>query len=154
MQAPETREEDQDRPPWQWSIIGAVAVFLAWLPLAALLNTLVARALRSAAPPDSADISAAATPLARAVIMGANAFCFAIAALGGGYLVGRFGGRAGVRQAMTSGLVAAVVAWLLAAAQSPEKSPLVWIPLVLLLAGLGGGAAYLGGRLGRRAARG
>ena len=153
LQDEEGDEEAQDRPPWHWSGIGVIAIFLAWLPLASLVNTLVARMLRSADPADGVELAAAAPAGARAVMMGSNALCFALAALAGGYLVGRFGGRAGPKEAGVSGLLTAVVAWALAISQTPSIAPLVWLLLLLVMGSLGWVAAYLGGRLGLRGRR-
>ncbi len=75
-------ESDEDRPPWHWSAIGAVAVFIAWLPLAYIVNGPLGRLFDGGR----------GAPVAAVTL---NVAAFAAAAFGGGYLVGRFGGRAG-----------------------------------------------------------
>jgi hypothetical protein len=40
-------ESDEDRPPWHWSAIGAVAIFIAWLPLAYIVNGPLGRLSRA-----------------------------------------------------------------------------------------------------------
>ncbi|HVK69658.1 MAG TPA: hypothetical protein VM694_34610, partial [Polyangium sp.] len=40
---PPDEPDAEDRPPWHWSGIGAVATFLVWLPLAAIAAKLGAR---------------------------------------------------------------------------------------------------------------
>jgi hypothetical protein len=62
--------------------------------------------------------------------------------------VGRFGGRAGQREATASGVVAATLAWLLAMTQGRASEILVWALLLVIVALLGAGGAYLGGRRG------
>lgn len=141
-------DEAQDRPPWHWSAIGMIATFLAWLPLASIANTLVARMLRSVDPAEDAALAAAAPVKVRAIMIGLNALCFALAALAGGYLVGRFGGRAGRKEATVSGLLAAVLAWGIAVAQAQVVELLVWGLLLIAVSAIGAGAAYLGGRFG------
>lgn len=141
-------DEAQDRPPWHWSAIGMIATFLAWLPLASIANALVARMLRSVDPAEDAALAAAAPAKVRAIMIGVNALCFALAALAGGYLVGRFGGRAGRREATVSGLLAALLAWGIAMAQAQAIDILVWSLLLVVIGAIGSGAAYLGGRVG------
>ncbi|MFT3766343.1 MAG: hypothetical protein QM820_12655 [Minicystis sp.] len=123
---------DEDRPPWHWSGIGAVGVFVFWLPLALLVNGVL-------------------SPRSGAATVVLNATAFALASFGAGALVGRFGGRAGRREAAVSGLVAAVIAWLVTSIPSLRADVATLVTLVLLLAALGGigaGAAWLGGTLG------
>lgn len=149
----QTNEDDQgeDRPPWHWSGIGTVAIFLAWLPLAALGNTLLGRLLQSVDPGQGAAPSMGAVSVwVRLGIVGLNALLFGAASFAGGFLVGRFGGRAGTRQATVSGLAAALVAWALTLAKSVSAGTLGWLLLLAAIAALGAGGAYLGGRHGLR----
>jgi len=129
-------ESDQDRPPWHWSAIGAAAIFLAWLPLAYVVNGPIGEALSGRA---SAAIAAVAL----------NVTAFAVASFGGGYLVGRFGGRAGVKEATVCGVVAATIAWLLAAIQA-RSGVLVWLMLLTGMAMIGAGSSRVGGAFGLR----
>jgi tRNA-(ms[2]io[6]A)-hydroxylase len=127
-------ESDEDRPPWHWSAIGAVAVFLAWLPLAYIVNG-----------PLGGLFSGGTVAMVAAVAL--NVAAFVIGSFAGGYLVGRFGGRAGVKEAMVGGVAASVIAWALAAAQA-RSGVLVWIMLLTGMAMLGAGGARVGGAFG------
>ncbi len=121
-------EGDEDRPPWHWSAIGAVGVFVLWLPLALLINGVFA-------------VPASAAP---AIL---NAAAFALAAFTSGFLVGRFGGKAGRREATVGGVAAGATAWLIAASQG-MRDPVTWLLLLAVIGGLGGGAARAGGAIG------
>ncbi|MFO0762935.1 MAG: hypothetical protein U0359_41245 [Byssovorax sp.] len=136
-------EGDEDRPPWHWSAIGVAAIFLLWLPLAALINAALAR-LAPAADPATVPRST------QALLVGGNLLGFALACLGGGLLVGRFGAKAGPREAMVSGAAAATLAWILGVTGA-HAGPAIAALLLLLLAAVGAGAARLGGALGVRA---
>jgi tRNA-(ms[2]io[6]A)-hydroxylase len=127
-------EGDEDRPPWHWAAIGAVGVFVFWLPLAIGVNALLGG--RSGA-----------------AVVALHAAAFVLASAGSGFLVGRFGGKAGRREAAAGGLGAAGVAWLLAAAQGLHASVgtlVTWALLLAAMGALGGGAAWLGGARGVR----
>jgi MFS family permease len=126
--------EDEDRPPWHWSAIGAVGSFVLWLPLAIVVNAGLG---------------------ARGGAIGAtlNAAAFAIACFGAGLVVGRFGGKAGRKEAAIGGASVAAIAWALAAKQSMPLSLgaiVTWLLLLVAIGALGGGAAWLGGALGVR----
>ena len=148
-------EDPDERPPWHWSGIGAVLVFTSWLPLTLVSNVatraLVDRLVPAASRGDVDAHLATASPLARASLRAAmvvpGALAFAIGAAFGGWLVGRFGGRAGPREAAVAGLLSASTAWaLLAATAGLGTTWLLWAPVALV----GTVAAWLGGRLGRR----
>ena len=119
---------DEERPPWHWAVIGALGVFVLWVPLAMVINGPLAMN----------------TP---AAIVALNAAAFALAAFASGFLVGRFGGRAGRREAMVGGVAAGVTAWLVAASQG-LRGPVTWALLLALIVTLGGGAARAGGAFG------
>jgi tRNA-(ms[2]io[6]A)-hydroxylase len=146
--SPDEDNEGEDRPPWHWSWAGAIAIFLVWLPLAALINTPVARLLRGGAPADGAAEVAGAPARVRIIMVGVNVLAFLVASLAGGFLVGRFGGRAGKREAAVSGLIAAVIAWASALMQASGSAILIWALLLVFVAALGMGGAYVGGRVG------
>jgi tRNA-(ms[2]io[6]A)-hydroxylase len=147
--SPQGQEEGEARPPWQWVGFGTVAIFAAWLPLAYLAE-LVRRRVTFAwlgdaqTPEDAARALAALAPADRAKL-GVSMFLvhgagLAIAAFAGGYLVGRWGGAAGAREAALAGLAAALIASVLG------WSGISWVPLVTIaLAAL---FAWLGGRRG------
>jgi MFS family permease len=120
-------EGDEDRPPWHWSAIGAIGVFVFWVPLILAINGLL--------------------PGPGAAWIALNAAAFALACFGSGFLIGRYGGKAGRREAMVGGAAAAATAWLAAATQG-VRGPLTWVLLLAVLVAVGGGAARVGGALG------
>ena len=132
--------EEQDRTTWHWAAIGAVAVFLVWLPLAAL----AAYALRGVIEAD------AASGETRVLVLVVNGVAFAFACFVGGFLVGRYGNRAGIQQATAAGVLAATVAWTMAWVSGPVPGILLWAVVLVVLASIGGAAARLGGGLGLR----
>jgi len=142
-QAPAEAPEEE-RPPWHWSGIGAVATFLVWLPLAAIAAKLGAQMA------EDATAGGASMPLkTRVGIIGLQLAGFLISAFAGGFLVGRFGGKAGAREGAVGGFFAAALAWALAAA-SPLQGPTfaTWAALLVVLGTLGTAMGFLGGRVG------
>jgi tRNA-(ms[2]io[6]A)-hydroxylase len=135
--------DGEERPPWHWVGFGTVAIFAVWLPLAVGATALVRRAL-----PEEA--GAETPPSVRALMVGLHALAFVIATGAGGFLVGRYGEKAGRREATGSGLLAAAMAWALGISQGAQGGALVWALLLVLMATLGGGAAHAGGRMGLR----
>ena len=123
---------DEDRPPWHWAAIGTVGIFVFWLPLSFIVNGVLGMRTGAAA-----------------VVL--NVTAFAGACFGAGFLVGRFGGKAGPREAAAGGLAAAAVAWLVSAIPSLRADVAVLLTLGLLLIAMlaiAGGTAFLGGKLG------
>lgn len=140
-------EEPLPRPPWHWTAIGVVAIYLVWLPLAGLINSFVMKTFFDGM--DSTMLHYA--PLSsRVILIGLNAIAFILSAFAGGYLVGRFGKGAGHREATLCGVVAAGLAWALAYAPSPSGSVLIWGLLLICMLGMGALGAYGGARAGRR----
>jgi hypothetical protein len=85
------------RPPWQWVGFGTVAIFVVWLPLA-FGAAVVASRLGGMATAPVASIALLVVGLA-------------IAALAGGFVVGRWGtAGVGVRESALAGLAAALLA--------------------------------------------
>jgi hypothetical protein len=116
---------DPVRAPWQWVSFGALAVFVVWLPLAALTTGALA-----------ATGALAQAPTARAALFGAG---LVVASLAGGFLVGRWGTRTvGVREAALSGLVAALAAAALAWSATGAAGGAVTIAIAVPSATLGG----------------
>jgi hypothetical protein len=100
-------------------------ILTAWLPLAYLGTVLVARG----APAPGATVVAMVAPLV-------------VAALAGGFLVGRFGKPAGVREALLAGLATGLVAVALTALSGP------WSPVSLVVVAIATASAWAGGALG------
>ncbi|WP_437732532.1 hypothetical protein [Sorangium sp. So ce1335] len=136
-------DEGEDRPPWHWVALGTVATFIAWLPLAGLVNTLLRRMLEGAG-------DAEAPARVRVAMVALNVVAFALAGVAGGYLVGRFGGRAGRREAAASGAVVATLAWALALAEGAPAGALGWALLLVVMVAIGSAASYAGGSAGLR----
>lgn len=130
-------DEASTRPTWQWVVFGAVAIFVVWAPLAAAALSITAR-LAPRAPTGDPGRGEAAW------LAGLSALALAVAALGGGFVVGKAkGARGGAGDAALSGLAAAIVAVVGS-----------WIALGFNLGSLATAAiavplSALGGRLGR-----
>jgi hypothetical protein len=146
----QTKDDDDGppRPGWQWIGIGAVGTLLAWLLLAMIANPLAARVSGAADP------SEPPTPRMLVAMVVANVLALALAAGGGGFLVGRFGGaRARAREAALAGLTAAAGGYLLAVGdptRSVQGGAIGWALLLVVVGAIGAGAAWLGGRRGVR----
>ena len=118
------------RAPWQWVVFGALAVFVVWVPLAALTTAVLQRMA-----------GLAGSPFARAALFAVG---LAAAGFAGGYLVGRWGaGGVGIREAALAGLLAALVAAGLASGGGGIAGALVIVAVAVP-------AAALGGRVGLR----
>jgi len=90
-------DEATARPPWQWVGFGALAIFVVWLPLAFLAAWIASRMN-----------DAGASQVGAVVVLAAG---LALAALAGGFLVGRWGASGvGVREAALAGLASAIIA--------------------------------------------
>ena len=132
-------EETAPRRPWQWVGFGTLAIFTAWIPLAALAGVAASRL----APTEGQGQASTAAAVA---IVGAYAAALALGAGLGGFLVGRWGSaQVGSREAALAGLGAAAVA-----------AGITWVSFgpslgSLVIAALAAPAAGLGGRLGARA---
>jgi hypothetical protein len=122
------------RPPWQWVGFGALGIFVVWLPLA-WVTTLVV--LRLGGP--------SAAPVVPALLFAGS---LVLAAMAGGYLVGRWGTRGvGVREAALSGLTAGIVA---AAMGSGPLGGTLRVLVTAVAVAVAAPSAALGGRLGMK----
>ena len=138
-------EADEDRPPWHWSGFGAVGVFVLWAPLAFIVNGLLK------------GVGDAGGGRVQVVTISLNAAAFALASFGAGFLVGRFSGKAGRREATLAGFAAAAVACALTLALTAAQgmrggvvTVVAWALMFAVLTSLGAGAARAGGALGVR----
>jgi uncharacterized membrane protein YeaQ/YmgE (transglycosylase-associated protein family) len=126
------------RPAWQWVTFGALAIFVAWVPLSALAGALATRLIAHA----SEGVALRRAALLVSCVYGIE---LAVGALAGGYLVGRWGPPSvGARDSALAGLVAAAVVTIWSWASSGSSSGL---PLVVLVVPA---VAGLGGKLGLR----
>ncbi len=145
--------EGEERPPWHWIGFGAVAIFATWLPLAyaAQLVALRATEARFGSNATEAEVSLAIAAMSGAERLRLTAsqalphvLALAIAAFAGGFLVGRFGQKAGPRQAAAAGGVTALAAVLLSC-----RSGAMSLSAVVIL-GVATAFAAWGGRTGVR----
>jgi hypothetical protein len=134
-------ERDEARPAWQWVGFGTVMIFIAWLPLAYVGTAIVVRPGGGGAEtrPGGAHLGG---------VLLATLLPLALAALAGGFLVGRFGKPAGVREALVAGAATGLLAVGLTALSGPFS------PLFLLVIALATGFAGVGGVVGVRRRRG
>jgi hypothetical protein len=140
---------DDERPAWQWTLIGVLFAQCIWVPLAMLALWVVGRAL----PPGEG---------ASLVVVGAlhdrlwlwlcltapPILTYAFSCWAAGALVGRFGGSTGPKDTALMGALATLVACAI--------TSLAGVPFLLYLAALvvllpfGVGGGWLGGRFGVR----
>jgi tRNA-(ms[2]io[6]A)-hydroxylase len=145
------------RPPWHWVGFGTVAIFAAWLPLAYAAQGVVSRvvAARFGAAATAEEIGLrlgvmAAGERARlmAILALPNIFALALAAFGGGYVVGRFGTGTGPREAATAGAMTALIALALSLGGGAAGGGMAALATSLVTALLAVGFAAWGGRFG------
>jgi hypothetical protein len=147
-------DDDESRPPWHWVGFGTVAIFAAWLPLAYVAGAVSARMM---AARFGADASKEAIDLAlrtmtageRAQILATvalpNVLGLALAAFGGGVVVGRFGaGSHPARVATLSGAVTASIATFIAWGGFTAATAIAMLVTFAVAVGF----AAWGGRLG------
>jgi tRNA-(ms[2]io[6]A)-hydroxylase len=113
----EDEGEGEERPPWHWVGFGTVGIFGAWLPAMWLAqkvsDRLVARVVGNVPDAEGAARSlanASAQERFRVGLMLAipHGIALALAAVAGGYLVGRYG-KLGPREAAISGVALGIV---------------------------------------------
>jgi tRNA-(ms[2]io[6]A)-hydroxylase len=149
----EAKSDDDGRPAWHWTFIATLFALSIWVPLAMLGGWMASRVVRRLVgdvPADSiADQLASATGPSRFGLLFAVTavpiLSFAVSCVASGALVGRFGNRAGIKEAVQGCAVAAAVGALLSMAQAGWASSLASL-VVLLPAGAASG--WLGGRIG------
>jgi hypothetical protein len=149
-------DDTPSRPRSHWIGFGLVAIFTLWVPLAALAESIKHHAIVSYLGDRSGEdqIQLAIASLSdrdhtrlTAVIVIVPMLALAFASLGGGYLVGRYGGDAGIREGALAGAAAAFVAVILAWV----GSGFAWAPLISIAIAAPFGA--LGARMGLKARR-
>src|SRR3954447_7182301 len=108
---------DEDRPAWHWAVIGGVFILSIWAPLAMLSSWVASRVshhLLGDLPPNELSLRLAdASPGDRFwlwfVLTVAPILAYALSCWASGAMVGRFGGKAGAREAAMAGGFAALV---------------------------------------------
>jgi len=149
----EPASPDDGRPAWHWMLIGTLFALSIWVPLAMLSSWIAGRAVRrlvGEGPPDVvADQLATASGMTRVglwfAVTGVPILSFAVACVAAGALVGRFGNRAGVKEAAMGAALAAAVGALLSMLQAGWAFSLAGL---LVLLPVGASAGWLGGRIG------
>jgi hypothetical protein len=127
---------DEDRPAWHWTVIGLVFVLSIWAPLAMLATWCTQRIVASSAGGRlGLWLAVTVPPLV--------AYAFSCGAAGA--LVGRFGAKAGTREAAIAGALAAIVGTVLTIVGATAAAALASL---LVLAPVGVLAAWIGGRIG------
>lgn len=130
-------EGDEERPPWQWGFFGAVAIFFFWLP-----GSMIAQALATRLVGDPQAAAAHGMGAIYLKLVLPHAVALALASVGGGFIVGKFGGKAGTREAVMAGVFVTVVAAVLTFAASGFS----WVPFSTVI--LTAPFAALGARIG------
>jgi hypothetical protein len=153
--APE-EEAAEPRPTWHWVGFGTVAIFATWLPLAYGAQALHAWSLRrrfgvSGSADEIFAVLSALDPAIRRQLLwemaAPHAVALVLASFAGGFLVGRFGDRTGIREAALAGVTTSTVAALLSLS-SAGVAALVPFVLAVPFASLGG---YVGAKKKTRA---
>jgi hypothetical protein len=126
-------DEDPPRPGWQWIVFGALAIVTTWVPAAAIAGAVVAHWVAEAG-------GTAGVLRLELAAGGTYAFALAGGAVGGGYVVGRWGSRGiGVREAALAGLAAAVAAAAASWHELGATAGALLVPLLVVPAAAGGG---------------
>jgi hypothetical protein len=148
---PKALDEGEPRPAWHWVGFGAVAIFVAWLPLAWLAEATGRRLVASKVGTSEAalaELSRSERLSALAMIALPQALALALASAAGGFLVTRFGQgpktKLRARDAAFAGACVGLLALGLTFASAGFSLAAFIVPL------LATGFAALGGRLGLR----
>ena len=147
-------EAAEQRPRSHWVAIMAGFVLTLWLPLvvlAQMLGRLAVNRLIDAGDPEALASAPTGTRVAVTIaLMLPPISSFAIASWAAGALVGRFGDRAGVREAATGALFAALAACAIALLGGALRPWPVLLGSVVLLSVIAVSFGALGGRFGVR----
>jgi hypothetical protein len=139
-------------PTWQWVAFGALAIFTAWIPLAALGTGAGAAFGRWASPADELAEPTLAAEVGATVVF---VLTLGVGAVLGGLLLGRWGpAHVGLREAALAALLATLVAgavtWVSAGVSLEASAGVFLLALVAAPAAALGAALGIRGRLGRR----
>ena len=149
-------DDGEPRPPAQWTIIGAAAILLAWLPLAYASNHWYeARVASLGTHEELVAAMMRMTPMGRLsyglhLVLG-PIVTLAIASLLGGMLVGRFGQKAGANEAMFAGIVVGTIGSIIGAVQMlPQGRYDSWGIAASVLLVVAGACGRIGGWYGMK----
>jgi hypothetical protein len=150
LQAKDAPEDGDPRPGWHWVVFGAVAIFVAWLPLAYVAESIGRRLVLGrvgGGEEKLAELSRSERVTALAMIAVPQALALILAGIAGGFLVTRFGQGTRPRDAAFAGLCVGLLALGLTVAQVGASLASLVVPL------LATASAALGGIIGRRRSR-
>ena len=143
---PPSGEDESDRPEWQWVGFGVVAMFSAWLPLAAAAGMFSRRVAESmiGGSLDAAETQARLAALDAAAqrklmvsFMAPHVVALALSGVFAGFVIGKFGHGGGRAASVAAGLVC-VVAGLLAVRDLSSFVALLCVVVVAVLSARGG----------------
>jgi tRNA-(ms[2]io[6]A)-hydroxylase len=146
---------DDDRPAWHWSVIGLAFVFSIWVPLAMIASFVADRVVTRTLgdlPADELGLQLAQATTGDRIALwlaltAAPILSYAFSCAASGTLVGRFGGKAGPKEAALAGALAAIAG---AGVSLLRETFVASAASLLLLVPIGVGMAWLGGKLGFR----
>jgi hypothetical protein len=144
---PKVEDEGEPRPVWHWVGFGAVAIFVAWLPLAWVAEAIGRRLVASKVQGGEAalaELSRSERLSALALIALPQAAALALASIAGGFLVTRFGQGTTARDAAFAGACVGLLALGLTFAQAGFSVAALVVPILAIA------FAGVGGRLGLR----
>lgn len=144
---------DEERPAWHWTVIGVAFIFSMLAPLAMLASWARRRVLEKMLgdlPADELGLRLAGASSADRlwlgfVTTGLPLVAYAFSCWASGALVGRFGAKAGPKEAAISGGCAALISAGLTFAAAADVAS---IASVVLLLPIGVAASWFGGRFG------
>jgi len=134
-------EPEEPRPAWHWVGFGAVAIFVAWLPLAYFAESIGRRLAQSRLNGASVESLARADRVAvLARIALPQALALVLAGACGGFLVTRFGRTTKTRDAALAGLVVGALALGLTLPQTGFSLAVLAVPMLACASAAAGGA--------------
>ena len=138
--------DSESRPEWQWVGFGVVAMFAAWLPLAAAAGMFARRVAESmlGASLDAADTQAKIAALdsfsqrkLMASFMAPHVVALALSGVFAGFVIGKFGQGGGRAASVAAGIVC-IVAGFLAVRDMSSLVALLLVVVVAVLSARGG----------------
>lgn len=151
----EAEEEAYERPAWHWVVIGAVGAFLFFVLGLQVAQWLARREIMrlvgegDAAVVRRALLTGAQEAYLNLLVYGLPLLCLLASTGFGGLLVGRFGGRAQLREATLCGTASgALTAAIAATSMWPRGEVRAWLAAAVILLVVGTLGAWLGGKRG------